>query len=162
MCCSPADLRCCCYHLELTLCKYVFSKWEFSYDPLETTACFSQYSVFFMRVGTVVILPYFWFFFFRLSTKPGCVPSTLKSHSLTAERPFLASNTVWRFRRGVRLYCLTTMKSSTEDSPVSSVQVQCTPGSCHPDSHGGFSMWCLLVLLLSITDMPGSFPCFSS
>lgn len=117
------------YHLQLIVCKY-FSKWEFSCDARKTTACFSQYSMFFIRVRTVVIPPYFWFcfFVFRLSTKPGCVPSTLKSHSLTAERQFLASNTVWRFRRGVRLYCLTMMKSSTEDSPVSSVQVQCTAG----------------------------------
>ncbi|KAI5269208.1 hypothetical protein MUG91_G15n106 [Manis pentadactyla] len=57
-----------------------------------------------------------------LSTKPGCVPSTLKWHSLTAERQFLASSTVWRFRRGVRLYCPTTTTSSTGDSPVSSAQ----------------------------------------
>ena len=26
------------YHLQLTLCKYVSAKWEFSYDPLEITA----------------------------------------------------------------------------------------------------------------------------
>ncbi|XP_030894066.1 transmembrane protein FAM155A-like [Leptonychotes weddellii] len=76
-----------------------------------------------IRDRTLVIPPDFLFFsFFRLSTKPGCVPSTLKSLSLTAERQFLASNTVWRFRRGVRLYCPTTMKSSTGDSPASSVQ----------------------------------------
>lgn len=135
----------CFYHLPLILCKYVFSKWRFYYDPLETTACFSQYSMFFIRVRTVIILPYFWFFSFcRLSTKPGCVPSTLKLHSLTAERQFLASNTVWRFRRGVRLYCLTMMKSFTGDSPVSSVQVQSTARFCRPASHAFLCDVCLL------------------
>lgn len=59
----------------------------------------------------------------RLSTKPGSVPSILKSHSLTATTQFLASNTVWRFRQGVHLYYQTTMMSSMEDYPVSSVQV---------------------------------------
>ncbi|XP_053240402.1 NALCN channel auxiliary factor 1 isoform X2 [Podarcis raffonei] len=57
-----------------------------------------------------------------LSTKPGSVPSILKSHSLTATTQFLASNTVWRFRQGVHLYYQTTMMSSMEDYPVSSVQ----------------------------------------
>ncbi|XP_072478097.1 uncharacterized protein [Notamacropus eugenii] len=58
----------------------------------------------------------------RLSTKPGSVPSILKSHSFTAERQFLASNTVWRFRQGVHLFYQTTMMSSMEDYRVSSVQ----------------------------------------
>lgn len=98
---------------------------RFPYDPLETTACCSQYSTSFIVGRALNTPPYFLFFFifFRLSTKPGSVPSILKSHSLTAERQFLASNTVWRFRQGVRLYCLTMMKSSTEASPVSSAQV---------------------------------------
>lgn len=53
------------------MCKDVFSKWEFSYDPLETTACFSQYSMSFIGVRTVVIPPYFWFlsFFFQIVYK---------------------------------------------------------------------------------------------
>ncbi|GAB0179085.1 transmembrane protein FAM155A [Grus japonensis] len=58
----------------------------------------------------------------RLSTRPGSVPSILKSHSFTAATEFLASNTVWRFRRGVPLYYQTTMMSSMEDYQVSSVQ----------------------------------------
>lgn len=60
----------------------------------------------------------------RLSTKPGSAHSTSRSHSLTAGRPFLASNTVWRFRLGVRSYCPTMMKSSMGACPVSSAQVQ--------------------------------------
>ncbi|TRZ22680.1 hypothetical protein HGM15179_004388 [Zosterops borbonicus] len=59
---------------------------------------------------------------FRLSTKPGYVPSILKSHSFTAATEFLASNTVWRFKRGVPLYYQTMMMSSMEDYQVSSVQ----------------------------------------
>ncbi|KYO41290.1 transmembrane protein FAM155A [Alligator mississippiensis] len=58
----------------------------------------------------------------RLSTKPGSVPSILKSHSFTAATEFLASNTVWRFRQGVHLYYQTMMMSSMEDYQVSSVQ----------------------------------------
>lgn len=74
----------------------------------------------------IVIHVYFWFFSFsRLSTKPGSVPSILKSHSFTAATEFLASNTVWRFRQGVHLYYQTMMMSSMEDYQVSSVQVQC-------------------------------------
>lgn len=74
--------------------------------------------------SSIVIHLYFWFFSFsRLSTKPGSVPSILKSHSFTAATEFLASNTVWRFRQGVRLYYQTMMMSSMEDYQVSSVQV---------------------------------------
>lgn len=61
--------------------------------------------------------------FSRPSTKPGSVPSILKSHSFTAATEFLASNTVWRFKRGVPLYYQTMMMSSMEDYQVSSVQV---------------------------------------
>lgn len=133
-----------------------------------------SHSMFFIRGRLLSFLPIFdsslslsSLFFSRLSTKPGCVPSTLKSHSLTAERQFLASNTVWRFRRGVRLYCLTMMKSSTGDSPVSSVQVQ--------RPRQAFVAQPLLVVLLpyimlvcfvasfhrcNLEDMAGSFPRF--
>lgn len=77
--------------------------------------------------SAIVIHLYFWFFSFsRLSTKPGSVPSILKSHSFTAATEFLASNTVWRFRRGVPLYYQIMMMSSMEDYQVSSVQVQYT------------------------------------
>lgn len=70
------------------------------------------------------------FFLFRLSTKPGSAPSILKSHSLTAERQFHASNIVWRCRPGVRSYCPTMTKSSTEASPASSAQVRLGGGTC--------------------------------
>lgn len=123
---------------------------------LETTACSPRYSTSLISQNCCHPALFLILLFFRLSTKPGCVPSTLKSHSLTAERQFLASNTVWRFRRDVRSYCPTMTKSSTGDSPVSSVQVECRAGagtqplvvdllpfhSCNPE------------------DVAGAIPCF--
>lgn len=111
----------------------------------------------------LIFSPLSLFYLFRLSTKPGSVPSILKSHSLTATTQFLASNTVWRFRQGVRLYYLTTTMSSMEDFPVSSVQVRQlfrlvaapfvnTAALCGGTNYGHriFTYWSLVIIFTTI------------
>ncbi|XP_078258936.1 NALCN channel auxiliary factor 1 isoform X2 [Rhinoraja longicauda] len=59
----------------------------------------------------------------QLSTKPGCVPNTLRSRSFTVAPEFRASSIVPRSRHGVHLFYQTIRTLSTVDCQVFSVQV---------------------------------------